>query len=236
MQFLMNSYWFLSRGGVLESSIVLLSSGLDSTVNLYRALKDTKVVLAITFNYGQRAAFKEIQYSQAQCQKLDIPHRVIELNWFQYFSQSALTSQKQTVPVGSQVDIHSLEKSTQTAKNVWVPNRNGIFLNIAAAFAEGLKAKYVIPGFNLEEAATFPDNSQAYMSVLDQSFSYSTSNQVQVKCYTADLDKRAIVKLGRELGLDFSLVWTCYLGGEKPCGECESCQRFSRAMGDKNAN
>ncbi len=214
----------------MVKSVVLLSSGLDSTVNLYRAAKESKVVMAITFDYGQRAAAREINFASQLAARLEVPHRVIELPWFKDFTASSLVNREMDVPTTS-VAIDSFEASTNSAKAVWVPNRNGIFLNIGAAFAESVDAKWLIPGFNAEEATTFPDNSEDYLQAATKSLYYSTGNQVQVKCFTTALDKTEIVKLGRTLGVPFELVWTCYFGGEKPCGQCEPCQRFSRAMG-----
>lgn len=211
-------------------SVVLLSSGLDSTVNLYRAAKESKVVMAITFDYGQRAAAREIHFAGLLSAKLAVPHRVIHLPWFRDFTESSLVNRKMDIPTTS-VEIDSFEASTDSAKAVWVPNRNGIFLNIGAAFAESVQAEWLIPGFNAEEATTFPDNSEAYLQAATKSFFFSTGNHVQVKCFTTALDKTEIVKLGRTLNVPFDFIWTCYFGEEKPCGQCESCQRFSRAMG-----
>ncbi len=214
----------------MVKSVVLLSSGLDSTVNLYRAAKESKVVMAITFDYGQRAAAREIHFAGLLSAKLEIPHRVIHLPWFRDFTESSLVNRKMDIPTTS-VEIDSFEASTNSAKAVWVPNRNGIFLNIGAAFTESVQAEWLIPGFNAEEATTFPDNSEAYLQAATKSFFFSTGNHVQVKCFTTALDKTEIVKLGRTLNVPFDLIWTCYFGEEKPCGQCESCQRFSRAMG-----
>jgi 7-cyano-7-deazaguanine synthase len=211
-----------------KSSVVLLSGGLDSSVNLYCACKESHVALALTFDYGQRAAKREIQSAQAQCKKLSVPHKIIELPWFKDFTQTSLVNTKQVVP--SHVHIDDIDETQASAKSVWVPNRNGIFLNIAAAFAENLNAHFVVPGFNREEASTFPDNSEDFMDAISDSLGYSTATQVAVFCYTADKDKTEIAKMGYDLGVDFSLMWPCYHGEEKPCGICESCLRFQRAV------
>lgn len=214
----------------MKKAVVLLSAGLDSTVNLYWAKKQSQVVLALTFDYGQRAASRETERAKSQCQALGIPHEILRLDWFKDFTSSSLVNSLQEVPVSRQISIDDRETSLSTAKAVWVPNRNGIFLNIAAAFAEGLGAEQIIPGFNAEEAATFPDNSAEYITAATASLAFSTANKVEVHCYTAAMNKTQIVKKGRELGVDFSLVWPCYFAGSEPCGECESCQRFQRAM------
>jgi 7-cyano-7-deazaguanine synthase len=211
-------------------SVVLLSSGLDSTVNLYQAAQDGKVLLALTFDYGQRAGEKEVASAQKITSKLGVPHKVLKLPFFSEFGQSSLLDRSKQVPSGSQVSIDDLSASQKTAKSVWVPNRNGIFLNIAAGFAESLGADAVIPGFNIEEAATFPDNTDAFLQALTKSFSFSTGNQLKAFCHTTKLNKTEIVKLGESLQVDWSQIWPCYHSEEKWCGQCESCLRAQRAF------
>lgn len=213
----------------MKRSVVLLSGGLDSSVNLLAADRETEVALALTFDYGQRAAQKEIQSAKKQCENLKIPHEVLNLSWLGAITKTSLVNREALVPTS--VAIDDADATQDSAKKVWVPNRNGVFLNIAASFAESLEANCVVPGFNWEEAQTFPDNSEDYLDALTAAFSYSTANQVTAHCYTAEMDKTEIARLGKELGADFALMWPCYFGGEKPCGECESCQRFQRAVG-----
>ncbi|MFN8944686.1 MAG: 7-cyano-7-deazaguanine synthase QueC, partial [Pseudobdellovibrionaceae bacterium] len=193
-----------------------------------------EIVLALTFDYGQRAASKEIERAQALCEKLNIDHQVISLPWFSQFQSSSLLNKNMKVPIGAQIQMDDIQASKDSAKSVWVPNRNGIFLNIAAGFAEALGAQYVIPGFNIEEAQTFPDNSEAFMKALDHSFSFSTANHIQVKCYSHTMNKTGIVSEGKKLGMDFTQLWPCYHNNDHWCGECESCQRFKRAL-DQNS-
>ena len=215
----------------MSQHVLLLSAGLDSTVNFLEALQDGGVRLAITFDYGQRAALREIHKAQQLCQRYQVAHQVVELPFFKHFTQSSLVNRTQTIPQGSEVNIASHSASLKTAEKVWVPNRNGIFLNIAAGFAEGLGVPFVVPGFNAEEASTFPDNSAGFQKALEGSLSFSTQNHVQVKCYTLHKQKKEILLRGRELGLDINDLWPCYLGEEKWCGQCESCLRFANAQG-----
>ena len=212
-----------------KKAVVLLSSGLDSTVNLYKAHAELDVVLALSFDYGQKAAVQEMDSAKKLCRQLKVPHKTLDLKWFRDFESSSLLSD-QKIPVGADVAIDNFEVSQQTAKAVWVPNRNGIFLNIAAGFAESLKADFVIPGFNAEEAATFPDNTGEFLDSLTQSFSHSTANKVQAFCYTTKLNKVQIVELGESLDVPWHLTWPCYFSFEKWCGRCESCQRAQRAF------
>lgn len=207
--------------------VVLLSSGLDSTVNFYKAKADGQIALALTFNYGQKAALKEIEHAQRLCREFNVLHQIVDLSWFSRFSSSALTLGSNEVPKNT--NLVSQEDCEKSAAKVWVPNRNGIFLNIAAGVAENLKADFVVPGFNAEEAATFPDNSKEFIEACNNSLEFSTMGRVKIKCYTQNMHKKEIVSLGKQLGVRFDLIWPCYLGGEKICGICESCQRYLRA-------
>jgi 7-cyano-7-deazaguanine synthase len=213
-----------------KSSLVLLSAGLDSTVNLFLAAKKTDIKMALTFNYGQLAAEKEIQHSQKLTKLLSISHQVIDLPWLNQMSPSSLNSTGEAIPQGRAISIDDFKISTDTAKSVWVPNRNGLFLNIAASFADAQKIDYIIPGFNKEEAQTFPDNSEAFMKASTQTFKFSTSNQAEVQCYTINMNKTEILKVAVDEKMPLHLIWPCYFNYNHWCGQCESCQRTQRAM------
>ena len=202
--------------------VAILSGGLDSTVSLAVAVRKMKVAFAITFDYGQRAAKRERAASARIARHYRVPHRVIGTPWLAGLTGTALVNRKARLP--------RHEMSERSAKAVWVPNRNGVFIEIAAAHAESMGAGRLITGFNREEAATFPDNSKAYVGAVNRSLSFSTANGVRVVSFTIDLDKRAIVRLGRRLGAPLGHVWPCYEGGKTWCGSCESCLRSLRAL------
>lgn len=211
-------------------SVVLLSGGLDSTVALAQARLDGPVLLALTFDYGQRAAAAEIRAAGRICDRYGLPHRVVQLPFLSEITTSALVNRDSAVPELSADQLADATVTAGTARAVWVPNRNGIMINIAAAFAESLRADRVVAGFNREEAQTFPDNSLDFVRAASQALAFSTLNRVRVVSPTLLLDKKEIVALGRRLGAPLDLVWSCYHGGEAMCGRCESCQRFRRAM------
>lgn len=213
-----------------KASVVLLSAGLDSTVNFFAALNDTDVALALTFNYGQKAAVKEIACAKRLAAENKVEHVVVDLPWLKELGNSSLTHDKMAVPVGRVVIIDNERASAATAKSVWVPNRNGVFLSIAASYAESRSAQAIVPGFNREEAATFPDNSLDYIRAMRKSFGYSTANKVDIQCYTIAMSKIEIVDLGKKLLVPFEKIWPCYLAKDKWCGECESCKRSKRAF------
>ncbi|MFZ5597248.1 MAG: 7-cyano-7-deazaguanine synthase QueC [Bacillota bacterium] len=212
------------------SSIVLLSGGLDSTVSLGQALKEDDVRLCLTFDYGQRAGQREIESASKIAAHYGLEHRVINLPFLGEITSTALVDTGKTVPEPGYEDFSMPGAMENTARLVWVPNRNGVFINIAAAFAEAMGCGRVVTGFNAEEAATFPDNSREYLLAAGKALSYSTMNGVRVISYTQMLDKAGIVRLGRRIGAPLEYVWPCYHGGESLCGLCESCRRYFMAL------
>ncbi|MGK5087184.1 7-cyano-7-deazaguanine synthase QueC [Bdellovibrionota bacterium FG-2] len=212
------------------SCVVLLSGGLDSAANL--ALSDSGCVLALTADYGQKAAQSEIRSANALCKHFGVKLQVLDLRWLGGLGVSSLTQSAAVVPQVAKLDLDNRAVTQKSADKVWVPNRNGVLINVAAAFAESLGASEVLVGFNREEAQTFPDNSAAFMESLNHSFEFSTRGTVRVSCHTVTLNKAEIVaRLKREVpSFPFALLWSCYLGGERPCQQCESCQRLARAL------
>jgi 7-cyano-7-deazaguanine synthase len=216
------------------SAVVLLSGGLDSAVNLTLAAKERGVRLALTFDYGQRASGREAAAAAFMCRQLDLPHRVVELPWLAEICRTALVNHSVAMPRLEAEDL-AARAGADTARAVWVPNRNGVFVNIAAAFAEGLGAEAIVAGFNKEEAATFPDNSAAFVAAANSALSHSTLTRPVLMSYTQELAKADIVRLGREEGAPLGAIWSCYDGGVEHCWRCESCARLERALREADA-
>jgi 7-cyano-7-deazaguanine synthase len=220
-----------------RKSLILLSGGLDSAANLAFAAHFDEPALALTIDYGQRAAQPEIQAAKKLAAYYGVEHQVLDLKWLGALGGSSLTSSSIDVPEMATAKLDDLKTAQATAKLVWVPNRNGLFINVAAAIAESRKIQQVVVGFNKEEAATFPDNSSQFIGVATLALKYSTGNGVKVACYTDMLVKTEIVQALKNLEkpFPFEVVWSCYHSGEqtggKMCGKCESCQRFIRATG-----
>jgi 7-cyano-7-deazaguanine synthase len=216
-------------------SLVLLSGGLDSSANLAFARYFDEPVLALTIDYGQKAAAREIRSAAAFAAHYLVPHQILHLGWLGELGGSALTSPGIEIPGLSSSELDHLPTTSKTGAAVWVPNRNGLFINVAAAIAESKGIQQVVVGFNKEEAATFPDNSSQFLGVSTLALKYSTRNGVKVVSYTEMMDKIGIVEALRGLPepFPFERVWSCYSGGEEACGVCESCKRFHRATGGR---
>ncbi len=205
-----------------NKSIILLSGGLDSLVSLGVCKTEYNVELALTFDYGQKAANSEISTSKKICDYYNIKHKVIQLDWLKEITHTALVSDKE-LPEG-------IENPIESAKAVWVPNRNGLFLNIAGSFADSENYTHIILGANKEEGETFPDNTQEFADRVNAAFEYSTLNKPKVLVPLINYDKNDIVNLALKNNLPLELVKSCYNGGEKHCGVCESCTRLKNAL------
>ena len=202
----------------MSRGIILLSGGLDSLVSL--GLGGYSIELALTFNYGQKSAKYEIDASKKICDFYNIKHKVIELDWLKNITHTALVAD---VELPDKIDENS-------AKNVWVPNRNGLFLNIAGSFADGEDYDYILIGANKEEAGNFSDNTQTFVDRVNAEFEYSTNKRPKVVAPLINYDKNDIVKLALKNNIPLNLVKSCYAGGEKHCGKCESCIRLKKAL------
>jgi 7-cyano-7-deazaguanine synthase len=210
-------------------NLVLLSAGLDSAVNFLIALERGGVALAVTVDYGQRAAGREVEKARALCAAYGVEHMVLDATWLAGLSHDALTTPH--VPLPSLLPAHLADTSCtrETMRAVWVPNRNGLLVNMGACAAEAMGLEWVIMGLNAEEGAAFPDNSAGFVREVNRALGYSTLSRVRLRSFTITWDKMGIMREAMARELDFRLVWSCYNGGESMCGSCESCTRLVAA-------
>lgn len=196
-------------------SVILLSGGLDSTVSAAIARCRTRPLFALTFDYGQRAARMEIRASRNICRVLKIEHKVVRLPFFADLGGLMLLR-------AGKANAGRLRR----VQDVWVPNRNGLFINVAACYAEYHGAGLIVTGFNREEAREFPDNSARFVNAVNRALRHGTRNRVRVKSYVASLTKKEIYSTGKRYDAPLELVYSCYAGGRMMCGKCASCRRL----------
>jgi 7-cyano-7-deazaguanine synthase len=153
-----------------------------------------------------------------------LPFQDVDVRWLESLAPAGM--QRSSAPDRRDEAPDAL----QTLADVWIPNRNGVFINTAAAYAERQACDTIVTGFNREEAEEFPDNSADYVARINSALELSTRNRVRVESFTIDLDKRAILRLGLELRAPLSIVWSCYRSGERMCGRCASCRRLRAAL------
>ena len=206
----------------MSKGIILLSGGLDSLVSLGLGIEKYGISLALTFDYGQKALEQEISTSKNICDYYKIEHKIIKLDWLKNVTHTALVEDKE-LPEG-------IDNPDDSAKSVWVPNRNGLFLNIAGSFADGNDYDYIIIGANKEEGQTFPDNTQEFIDRVNAEFEFSTQKHPKVVAPLINYDKNDIVKQAIEHNIPLEFVRSCYSDGKKHCGKCESCTRLKNAL------
>ena len=209
---------------LIMSALALLSGGLDSLVASAHAARHGGLALAITYDYGQRASAREREAASTIAAELGAEHRVVPLPPLN--RSSALIDRGRAIP---SADAGGLE-DPDLAAQVWVPNRNGLFIHAAACIAASEGLDEIIVGFNREEARTFPDNSPEFIEATNRALTFSLDAPVRVASPTTGLTKAQIVHLGVILAAPLHEVWSCYTEGPVHCMHCESCLRLKRAL------
>lgn len=205
-----------------KKAICVFSGGVDSTTLLYYLLHQGWEVKAITFDYGQKHRI-EIAYAKKICQKLGIEHKVIDLRAInQLLKGSALSDSAVAVPKGSYA--HSNMKTTV------VPNRNMIFLSVAAGWAVAEQAKYLAIGAHGGDRAIYPDCRPNFIKLFGDTVRSGNYHKIKIYAPFLHKTKKDIVKLGKKLGIDYTKTWSCYNGGKVPCGKCSTCIERKEAL------
>ena len=216
----------------MKKAISVLSGGLDCTVSTSVYAKDYEIH-AITFNYGQKAFKKELLASQRICEFYNIEHKIIKLDWLKNITKTALVG---GMKIPKNIDLKKAKDTKESAENVWVPNRNSVFINIAAAFLDAKKGGDIIIGANCEEAQTFSDNSKEFINAVNRSLKLSCSKNIKVIAPLINLNKTEIVTLALKNNVPLELINSCYEDVKGHCGKCESCLRLKRALKANNCH
>lgn len=213
----------------MGDNLVLLSAGLDSTVNFLIALEKGGVGAAVTVHYGQKAARREVERSRAICSRYGVNHMVLEALWLGEVSGDTLTTREVPTPKVKPDQLGDRALMESTARSVWVPNRNGLLANIGACVAEAMGLPWVVMGLNADEGSTFRDNSSGFVKKVNSALAYSTLTRVRLRSFTIKRNKMEIFREAISRELDFRFIWSCYNGEELMCGSCESCARLVAA-------
>lgn len=207
----------------IYKKIVLLSGGLDSTTCLAMAVEKFGLaqIIALNMYYGQRHD-REIISARKVAEHYGVEYQELDLAEIMKFSDcSLLKHSTQKVAHGSYAEQSDGEKPVAT----YVPFRNGLFLSVATAFALSMGADEVWYGAHKDDAtgSAYPDCSKEFIFYMDCAIKEGTANQVKIRAPFADCNKADIVREGLSLGVPYELTWSCYEGGEKPCGKCGTC-------------
>ena len=205
----------------MKKSIVLFSGGLDSTTAICWALDRYEKVFALTFDYGQRNMI-ELDMAGKVAQKLNVPQKVLRVNLKQ-IGGSSLTDTKLSLP-----QYEKMEESEEGLPSTYVPFRNGIFLALAAAWAEVVGIKEIICGFNVIDSPNYPDTRKQFVQAMQEAINLGTKaslspEKIQIIAPFLKMKKSDIIKEGLSLNVDYSFAISCYCGEEIPCQKCSSC-------------
>ena len=214
----------------MKKSIVLLSGGLDSAVSLAAKNAENNKILCLFFDYGQKSMEFEKNAAKNLAEYYKTDFKIIKLDWLKEITKSALVNPDNSVP---DADTYDMDDDAIN-KNLWIPNRNGLFVNIAACYADSFNYDEIIIGANEEEAKSFKDNSQNFIDSVENSLKFSANGNIKVISPLIKMNKSDIIILGKKLNLPFSLIRSCYNNTRYHCGKCESCVRLLKALKEIN--
>jgi len=199
-----------------KKCVILLSGGIDSTVLMYSLIADYEV-WPLTVSYGQRH-HKEVLAARNVCEArgdwLLKRWKYLDLGNLRSILPSALTG------VG---EVPSGEYDKVTMSRTVVPNRNMIFLAIAAGYAEGLGASHVAYAAHAGDHAIYPDCRPEFINSVGETIKLGTGGKVSLLEPFVSKTKADIVALGKKLVVPFRLTWSCYRGEDLHCGLCGTC-------------
>lgn len=207
-------------------AVVLLSGGLDSSVTLYFARKIGFHCSCLIFDYGQRHR-REIEAAKKIAQTAGCGYRIIKIAF--PWKGSALLDKAIKVPQNVRPGV---------IPSTYVPGRNIIFLSFALSYAEAIKAQAIFIGSHAQDYSGYPDCRPEFYRAFSRAADTGTKAGVEgakIKIITPLIhkNKAQIIRIGKGLGVPLKMTWSCYRGGKKPCGKCDSC--FYRAKGFKEA-
>lgn len=202
----------------MSKAVVIFSGGLDSTVCLGLAASQFDKVFALSFDYGQRHSRELRNAKQIIAKYPGVEHLVVNFDAGKW-GGSSLTDATKAIP----------ESLSDEIPNTYVPARNIIFLSFALSVAEAKEAEAVYIGVNALDYSGYPDCRPEFIEAFKKVAELGQKRGVEgdpVKVLTPLIKhtKAGIVKKAIELGVPVELTWSCYQGGELPCGVCDSCR------------
>jgi 7-cyano-7-deazaguanine synthase len=201
-----------------KKAVVLLSGGLDSSACLYWAVKKGYKCFGLVFNYGQKHK-KEILNAKKIAAVAKTEIEIIKLN-LPWLKTSSLIDKTKKIP-----NLPLPEIISGKIPSTYVAARNLMFVSIAASWADAILADAVIMGANALDYSGYPDCRPEFIKPLQNAINKGTRlKKLKILTPLINLTKAEIVKLAIKLRVPLELTWSCYGGGKKPCGKCDSCK------------
>ena len=207
----------------MKKAVVLLSGGLDSSTCMAIAKDEGYEIYALSFDYGQRHS-RELESAKAIARHFGAKeHKILRIDLRQ-IGGSALTDDSIDVPENRDEE-HMADEIPVT----YVPARNTILLSFALAYAEVIDADAIYIGANALDYSGYPDCRPEYYKAFEEVGRLGTKRGVEgkpieIKYPLINMSKAEIIRTGMRLGVPYELTWSCYKGGEKACGVCDSCK------------
>ena len=213
----------------MKSVIAVVSGGIDSTTLLwYLHHHDYQITETITFNYGQRHV-KELESSIEVVKafkkefNVDLPHQVIDIGSIGKLLNSGALTGDEAVP-------HEMYDQKSQRVTI-VPNRNMIFLSIAAGRAVALGARYVAYAAHASDYSVYPDCRPEFIEQMDKALYLGNLwTPINILAPFKDLTKVEVVQVGLKLSVPYEKTWSCYEGKENPCLRCGTCLERTEAF------
>lgn len=208
-----------------DRAVVLFSGGVDSTTCLALAIEKygKEQVIALSISYGQKHT-KEIEAAKKICEYYGVEQMTLDLGAiFAYSDCSLLSHSDQEIPKESYAE--QIEKTDGKPVSTYVPFRNGLFLASAASLALSKDCQVLYYGAHRDDAAgnAYPDCSEVFHNAMNEAIYEGSGKQLKVVAPFVGMNKKQVVAEGVRLGVPYELTWSCYEGGEKPCGVCGTC-------------
>ena len=213
-------------------ALVLCSGGVDSTTLLAMACEryGAENVYALSISYGQKHE-KEIESAKAVARHYGVEQRFLNLAAIFAESNCSLLSHS-TDEVPEESYAEQLSESDGAPVSTYVPFRNGLFLSSAASMALSLGCSVLYYGAHHDDWAgnAYPDCSKEFVDAMNRAIVEGTGGELRLEAPFVEWSKADIVARGLELGVPYELTWSCYEGGERPCGKCGTCIDRNRAF------
>ncbi len=206
-----------------ERAVVLLSGGVDSTVTAAIAKNRGYELFLLHFDYGQRTELKERSCFAAIGKVLKAKRQEItNVRFLEWIGHSSLTDPRIPVPTEDPSGI----------PNTYVPFRNGIFLSLAAAWAETVAARAIFIGAMQEDGPGYPDTTEEFIASMEKAINLGRRPESECRIIAPIIHntKAEVVKIGAELLVPFGMTWSCYSSEGVACGICQSCVMRRRAF------
>ena len=203
-----------------RDAVIVVSGGMDSTTMLYEYRSE--IALAITFDYGSTQNARAREFAILHCRRLGIEHLIIPLDFMHRYFKSALLQGPEAIPDGHYAD--------DNMRATVVPFRNGIMLAIACGIAESRGLRRVMIANHSGDHTIYPDCRPEFVDAMSSAMSAGTYEGVTVWAPYTGISKADIARRGAALGLDYSLTYSCYKGGERHCGTCGTCVERREAL------